>query len=468
MFAADGSLQNGIQALVPDVDGAIQQVKEDNFEKATESFQAFKKNWSQMKGDMREQSPDALGKIETKMATVSVSLLNHDKQKAEESLQLLKSVLNQYSQGYLEKNEKSVKKMTITAYISLLQQAKQSLTDGDMAKAKAEIEALKSQWLSIEGDVVSQSKTVYNNAEQRLVQLSSYMEEAGGVKKATAAIDAMTRDLEPLSQASYGMWDAALIPIREGVEALLVVGALLTFSKKANMKRGGTWIWGGTITGLLASLAVGFLVSYALSAAAFGQNNFLINGLSGVIASLMLLYVSHWLHRNANVKRWNAFMNQKTEQAISNGKAFSFAALAFLAILREGVETVIFLVGMVHQMSMSELAAGIAVGFGVLLVIGVLMLKLSVRLPLKPFFLASSLIIFYMCIKFMGSGIHSLQLSGMIPSAGNDMLPTISFLGMYPSWYSALPQFAVILLSLVIVLMQRKPNRRKQVSQEAV
>ena len=274
----------------------------------------------------------------------------------------------------------------------------------------------------------------------------------------------MITDLEPLQKDSFGIWDAALIPIREGVEALLVVGALLTIVKKSNVPKGRRWIWGGTISGLLVSIIIGIMVSYFISSIAFGQNNFLINGWSGVLASLMLLYVSYWLHRNSNIAQWNNFIKQKTENAISNGKMFSFATLAFLAILREGMETVIFLIGMVNRMPMNKLILGILLGFGVLFIIAFLMLKVGTYLPMKPFFLVSSFIVFYMCIKFMGSGIHSLQLAGLISSDVNEGIPTISFLGVYPSWYSTMPQIIIFMLAISVILYKHfKKNRSERI-----
>ncbi len=108
----------------------------------------------------------------------------------------------------------------------------------------------------------------------------------------------------------YGIWDAALIPIREGLEALLVIGALLTISKKTNSSKGTKWVWGGTSAGALISIVVGFVVTYVLSNISFGKSNFILNGLSGVIASLMLLYVSYWLHRYSNIKKWNTFIHK--------------------------------------------------------------------------------------------------------------------------------------------------------------
>ena len=182
----------------------------------------------------------------------------------------------------------------------------------------------------------------------------------------------------------------------------------------------------------------------------------------------MLLYVSYWLHSNSNVEKWNKFINGKTAQALSNGKMFSFAILAFLAILREGIETVLFLIGMASQMSSSQLILGIAIGFGVLIAIGIFMLKIGIKLPLKPFFFISSIIVFYMCLKFMGSGVHSLQLSGIVPSLSTNVIPTIDVLSVYPSWYSTLPQLLIIGFALLILIAQKKKKNNTDQKNQGV
>ncbi|MGG1575106.1 FTR1 family iron permease [Fictibacillus sp. NRS-1165] len=460
--AKESSSQVKVSQSIPYIDASIDAVKQKDFNQAETSFNTFKQKWTRAEGEVRKENLSGYSKIKTKMAAVSVAMLNEDQKKSEESLQMLKVLLNQYKEGQMANSsaKTSSKHVSISAYLLKIKEAKQSLDEGDQAQSKAQVEELKSLWLSVEGNVVGQSQKVYNNSERRLVLLASSVNNPNENKKSIQMLDDMEKDLKPLANSSYGMWDAALIPLREGLEALLVIGALLTFTKRREESKGGLYVWGGTITGIAASLGVGFLVSYVLSSSAFGQNNFLINGWSGVIASLMLLYVSYWLHRNTNVNRWNSFMKTKTEKAVSGGKLLSLGILAFLAVLREGIETVIFLIGMANQMSYTSLITGILLGFGILAAIGVCMLKLSVRLPLKPFFMISSLIVFYLCIKFMGSGIHSLQLSGFMPSTTAEYIPTIHSFGVYPSLYSTMPQLIIISIAIIVIFAQQLKKKK--------
>ncbi len=468
VVAKESSSQVKVSHTIPYIDASIDSVKQKDFNQAEKSFNMFKEKWARAEGEIRSENLSGYGKIKTKMAAVSVALLNEDQKKSEESLQMLKVLLKQYKEGQLTNSsaKTSSKNVSISAYLLKIKEAKQSLDEGDQAQSKAQVEELKSLWLSVEGNVVGQSQKVYNNSERRLVLLASSVDNPSENKKSIQMLDDMQKDLGPLANSSYGMWDAAMIPLREGLEALLVIGALLTFTKRREENKGALYVWSGTITGIAASLGVGFLVSYVLSSAAFGQNNFLINGWSGVIASLMLLYVSYWLHRNTNVNRWNSLMKAETEKAVSGGRLISLGILAFLAVLREGIETVIFLIGMANQMSLTSLITGITVGFGILAVIGVCMLKLSVRLPLKPFFMVSSMIVFYLCLKFMGSGIHSLQLSGFMPSTTAEFIPTIQSIGVYPSLYSTMPQIIILSIAIIVIFTQqfkkKKYNHKRQ------
>lgn len=356
---------------------------------------------------------------------------------------------------------------SLPAYIEKLGEAKQSMQDGDWEKAAAQVKQLKKDWMSVEGDVVSQSHGVYEKSEKSLGMMDGYLSSPSSREKALPVIDEMIDNLQPLASANYGVWDAALIPIREGLEAVLVIGALLTFAKKAGSRKAKVWVWSGTSLAVLVCTAVGALVTFLFSTEAFGTNNSLINGWSGVLASLMLLYVGYWLHRNADITRWNQFIRSKTEQALSLRRMTVFAVLAFVAVLREGLETVIFLFGLAGRMPASKLVLGIALGLGILTVIGFLMLRLSSILPLRPFFLVSSIIVFYLCFKFMGSGIHSLQMAGVLPSTISDALPSFNGLSIFPSWYSTIPQLLALLIFIFIFIRGQKfTSRTKKTTEE--
>lgn len=273
----------------------------------------------------------------------------------------------------------------------------------------------------------------------------------------------MIEYLTPLAgKSSYTIWDAAMIPIREGLEALLVVGALLALVKKSNEAKGKAWIWSGVLAGLVLSAILALFVKFVFTSGAFGQNNFLISGWTGIVAAVMLLYMSYWLHSKSNIAEWNQYIRNKSQSALDTGRMVSLGIISFLAVFREGTETVLFIIGMVNQISFQKLIIGILVGFGILAVFAYLMLVIGVKLPMKPFFQVSSLIVFYLCFKFTGLGIHSFQLAGFLPSTTFQNLPSIDFLGFYPSWQSAIPQMALLLFALAALMWNRIKNKENR------
>jgi high-affinity iron transporter len=271
----------------------------------------------------------------------------------------------------------------------------------------------------------------------------------------------MVSSLSPLAgKTGYSIWDAAMIPIREGLEALLVVAALLAFTNKSESKQGKTWVWAGVSSGLLVSVFLAIVVKFVFSSGAFGQNNFLISGWTGVIAAVMLLYMSYWLHSKSQIADWQKYLRTKTQAALTTGRLVSLGLLAFLAVFREGTETVLFLIGMVNQISLRNLVLGLIVGLAVLAVIAFIMLGIGLKLPMRAFFLTSSLIVFYLCLKFTGMGIHSLQLAGLLPSTTAEGLPSVGFVAVYPSYESAIPQLLILLFAVGVVVWKKITHKR--------
>lgn len=458
-YAASSDTDLGTAAS--NVEALIQHLNAGDTAAAKQDFAAVKKWWVADKNDVKQRSLDLALEIDSQIAAISLSLIGEDAAKAASQASNLRFSVTNLKDGAFTGND-GKSQMTLAKYILKLRAAGDLVKKQQWDEARSEVKLLQQQWLSVEGDVVSQSQSVYNDTERDLVLLDGYLGNPDKRNQAGAVIDRMVESLAPLADARYSWWDAALIPIREGVEALLVVGALLMYAKRADSRPAKRWVIGGSAVGILTCVTVGFVVALMLSSSAFGHNNLLINGWTGVGASVLLLYVSYWLHRNSDVKKWKSFLATKSSQALSGGRMFSLALLAFFAIVREGLETVIFLIGMTSKMSTLQLAAGIAVGFGVLAIVALIIVKAGSRLPIRPVFLVSSLIVFYLCFKFMGSGIHSLQMAGVLPATVQDGLPDFASLSLYPSWYSTLPQLLFVLVGIIAVVVSIAAGKRQR------
>lgn len=464
-WASAQTQDNGAETASAQVSSLVASLQSGDFDGASQNFAGVKKWWVANKNDVKQRSLSLALEIDGQIAGISLALLG---QNAEDALtqanNLQFSLINLKDGAFTNNDGKS--EMTLLVYILKLRETGDLVRKQQWDKARAQVKLLQQQWLSVEGDVVSQSQKVYNDSERDLVLLDGYLGSDSKRAQAAAIVDRMVNALAPLADAQYSWWDAALIPIREGFEALLVVGALLMYAKRSDSRPAKRWIIGGSSAGLLTCIVVGSAVVLLFSSSAFGNNNLLINGWTGVGASVLLLYVSYWLHRNSDAKRWSRFLAEKSSRALTGGHMLSLGLLAFFAILREGLETVIFLIGMASKMSVFQLALGIAVGFGVLAVVAVVIVKAGSRLPIRPVFLVSSVIVFYLCFKFMGSGIHSLQMAGVLPATVEEGLPDLSALSLYPSWYSTLPQLLFLAAGCAaIVLSLLSARRRRTISQ---
>ncbi|WP_391573145.1 FTR1 family protein [Cohnella sp.] len=455
-IGAEASAEQDASAkqAIASVEEMISGLESDDSEGAADSFSRVKKWWTANKKTVKASSLDLSLEIDRQIANLSLALLNGEMQRAADEAGALRFSLRNYEDGAYTGND-GKGRMSLGAYVLKLRGAADLMKGEHWTEAQEEVRLLQRQWLSVEGDVVSRSQTVYNHAERDLVLMDAYLTNPSQRGQAFPVAQRMIDSLNPLVDASYSWIDAALIPLREGLEALLVVGTLLLYARKSESGRAKNWVVGGSAAGVLTSIGIGLAVSLLLTSGAFGRNNSLINGWTGVLASLLLLYVSYWLHRNSDAKRWGQFLKNESARAMTNGKMASLGLLAFFAIVREGLETVIFLVGMVGKLPAGELLGGIAAGFGVLGVCALLMIRLGTKLPIRPVFLVSSVIVFYLCFKFMGSGVHSLQMAGALPATVHDYLPEYGEIGLFPSWYSTLPQLLFVLAAVSVLVFRR-------------
>ncbi|MDR6549646.1 FTR1 family protein [Paenibacillus qinlingensis] len=446
---------------------AIQAAENGQIEQATKLFEAFQINWLSYEDGIKAQSLAAYQKIEGAMGEASLQTMKQpvDAQKLAAKLKELHTLNLYFIEGNLAafgSSAKSDSQITVASLVTLLERASDQVKQKDIKGAADSIQTLRNSWLLIEGIVLTQSQAVYTSMERDMVTAYAQLSAAPPqMEDAVATISRMHAALQPLAaKTSYTMLDATTIILREGLEALLVVIALLGFLKKAGHEDKKRWIWFGVYGGLIVSLALGIVVQQLFSASAFGNNNFLIAGCTGVFASLMLLYMSYWLHSKSSISNWQSYIRNQSVKALATGSLASLSLLAFLAVFREGTETVLFMIGMASSISLASLLGGIGIGVSILLIVAFLILKIGLRIPMRPFFLISSVFVFYLCFKFAGMGVHGLQLAGYLPATTADWLPSWDAAALYPTLESAIPQFILLLLALLAVIWDRRKTRQ--------
>src|SRR6266508_4431694 len=333
-----------------------------------------------------------------------------------------------------------------------------ALRSSDRTAAATAFREFRSAWLRIEDAVRGRDRDAYRSIETDMATASTLLASPSADLAATdRAVSRIAETLAPLAATTktYGAFDAAIILLREGVEALLVVAALLAFLARSGNGDKRRWVWAGGAAGIGASVVVAILVSVVFSAStAAGVDPELIEGITGVLAAAMLVYMSFWLHSKSNLRAWDRYIRDKSASALARNSLLSLAVIAFLAVFREGSETVLFYFGIASSIATLDLLGGLAAGTAGLAALGVLVLVFGVRVPLRPFFIGASVLVYYLAFKFLGSGIHALQVVGIVP-ATPAAVPDIGLLGVFPTWETTAVQIALLAGAAAVIVLGR-------------
>jgi len=354
--------------------------------------------------------------------------------------------------------------------LKVLDAAYAAIERGDTSTSAAQIDTFIRAWPGIEGAVATKSQDAYGAIESEMGRARAALKtQPPNLETAKTAVERMREELAPFGAAqSYTAFDAAAIILREGLEALLVIVALLAFLRKSGNADKRGWIWAGGALGVLASIATAFVLQAIFSSVSASVNREMIEGITGLIAAGLLFYVSYWLHSKASLGAWKQYIDQRTTQALARGSMVGLALLALLAVFREGAETAVFYLGMAPAIALRDLLLGMGFGVAVLIVVAVLMLVVGVKLPLRPFFRIAGLLVYYLGFKFVGTGLHALQVAGAIPSTpipGLDSNPVFEFFGIYPTWQTLLPQVALLLGALLAWLYLRAQDQKARATE---
>ena len=257
-----------------------------------------------------------------------------------------------------------------------------------------------------------------------------------------------------------------LILLREGFEAILIVGAIIAYLRKSGNESNLGTVYKGSIIGILASVVMA-LILIGLTKFGFesGQGQEVVEGVTMFIAVAVLFYTSNWMISKASSKAWSNYLKGKIQTSVDSRSMFSLAFTCFLAVFREGAEVILFYQAMFSGSDGNGTVSAVLLGMAIAVVLLVFVYKAIIltgkRLPLKPFFLATSILMFVMVVAFVGGGISEFVDAGWILPKVIDGVPTISLLGVYPYAESLIGQaiaLAVVVASLVLghLLSKRK------------
>lgn len=250
------------------------------------------------------------------------------------------------------------------------------------------------------------------------------------------ALDRASRVLSRRESLPLLFGQSLVIILREGLEAILIIGALVAYLVRSGAEGRKREIGYGVLTAVGASLLTAG--AYALWFTQSVASREALEGITILLAAVVLFWVSYWLVSKIEVRKWQAFVASRMGEALSSGRTLALAAVAFLAVYREGFETVLFYAALFasSEGGRADAAAiflGIAFGSAVLAAVYFAMLRYGRRIPLKPFFATTSALLYLMAFSFVGQGIAELQEGGYLPSTPLSWVPAIPALGIFPT-----------------------------------
>ena len=248
---------------------------------------------------------------------------------------------------------------------------------------------------------------------------------------------------------------ALTILLREGLEALLIVVAMIAFLRKAERTEVLPYVHGGWMGALLAGLLTWIVATYAMGIS--GASRELTEGFGSLFAAVVLLSVGIWMHGKAQADQWQRYIREKMSRALTGQSAWLLAGLAFVVVYREVFETILFYAALWTQGNGGALLAGAGTAMVVLAGIAWAMLRYSRQLPIAKFFAYSSWLMAGITVVLAGKGVAALQEAGIIEIAPILNGPRLSMLGVFPTWQSMSAQSLMVMMIIVgFSLNQRK------------
>ena len=246
---------------------------------------------------------------------------------------------------------------------------------------------------------------------------------------------------------------AFTILLREGIEALLVVIAMIAFVKKSQRSEVLPYVHGGWIAALLAGVATWGVATYFVSIS--GASREMTEGIGALLAAVILVSVGIWMHGKSQAEEWRRYIQEKMGKALSRGSAWFLFGLAFVVVYREAFETILFYAALWNPQSSGIILAGALSAVALLALIAWAMLRYSRKLPITQFFRYSAILIAILAVILAGKGVGAFQEAGVLTATFIAGLPRLAELGFFPTVETIVAQ----LLTLLALIVGFRVNR---------
>ncbi|SUM69191.1 FTR1 family protein [Staphylococcus hominis] len=409
--------------------------------------------WKKHETTIRNYDENKYGQIEVYLMQLRVAIQKEplDIKKVDNAWKTFKTSIDTVDkkQSNTEKNQYKVTQLNIE-----LEKAIKGIENHQLKQSDEALTKFIQIWPYVEGKIQTKNSSLYTKIEDKIPYYQSILDSSNKdrIKESLIKINSEIKDT--VSEDAYSSIDVMIIFLREGLEVLLIILTLTTMTRNVRDTKGTTSVIGGAILGLILSLALALIFIQVL-----GNNGLLREGMEaalGIIAVVLMYIVGIWMHRRSSAKRWNDMIQQMYHHAINNRNLALLGTIGLISVLREGVEVIIFYMGMMGSIKTLDFVIGIILAI-VILIIFTLLFKTVIRLiPIYCIFRVLSILIFIMAFKMLGISIQKLQLLGMITQHSIEHIPTLNIIGFYPSIETMSAQLIYILLIAYFTLKHTK------------
>jgi high-affinity iron transporter len=378
-------------------------------------------------------------------------------------------ILAYLRRGLLEKNPSD----PLLIARNLLGEASALYSRGDKEKAyQKAIEAYLDGFELAEPALFAKDASLGRSLEAQFTQFRNSIRRgvsAAEIQKQRADIEArLDHAAQMLAETSdfsgyYAFLNSALIILREGLEAALILAAIIAMLRVMGAAHAIRYLHLGWILALIVGVLTWLAAETVLTFS--GQHRESMEGFISVFAAVALFYVGYWLHTRTEAKRWHAFIQDKVQSVLSSKSIFGLVGISFFAVYREAFEVVLFYqaLWLQNENSHKAILGGFGAGAVALVAVTFAILKLGLRIPLKYFFGVTGALLYVMAFIFAGTGINQLQTAAWVPATPLNFPPAVPLLGIYPTLETLVAQGLLICVFIATSLWMAL-DRRKAVA----
>ncbi|MGP1832645.1 cytochrome c/FTR1 family iron permease [Shewanella frigidimarina] len=321
----------------------------------------------------------------------------------------------------------------------------------------------------IENNLDAHDSSLRKSIESQLLNFRNILKTAGQDNQVNQQLTSILAQLDQAdtlltgqSLSNNAMFSAALIILlREGLEALLVIIALMTVLIKTERQDAIKFVHFGWISALAAGVLTWWAADNLISIS--GASRELMEGGAALLAALVLFYVGYWMHSKTQGSKWQSYIKNNVDRHLNTGTLWGLTGLAFISVYREVFETILFYQSLLTQAigsassneQVSYLVYGLLAGMAILAVIAWLMMRYSVKLPLARFFAVSSYFMLILAFILAGKGISALQEAAVISLTPFPIDVSISWLGIASTWQGLGTQMVIVVLFSLLAIRNR-------------